>query len=192
LGHGRAGVLASYPWSPRDAGRRATPGGEGGASPAGPGSRAKRRHELDRRRCRVPVWLRALARAEELGSVRAARRHLSIHPSTFYRWRTEARGFGLEGSGSYRSERAPTVVLDCQRCGRPVLWGSRDGCGTPGKDLRRDRYGGSRRAYAATVIGGVPELGPRAVRLARMADWLQIGGLVATPDLGIDANRTLT
>jgi transposase-like protein len=40
--------------------------------------------------------LRALGLAEELGSVRAACRHLGIHPSTFYRWLNQARRFGLE------------------------------------------------------------------------------------------------
>ncbi|MQA91601.1 MAG: helix-turn-helix domain-containing protein [Gemmatimonas sp.] len=40
--------------------------------------------------------LRALALAEELGSVRAACRVIGIHPSTFYRWRGLALRFGLE------------------------------------------------------------------------------------------------
>lgn len=40
--------------------------------------------------------LRALALAEELGSVRAACRALGIHHSTYYRWQRAARRFGLE------------------------------------------------------------------------------------------------
>ena len=40
--------------------------------------------------------LRAIALAEELGSVRAACRVMGIHPSTFYRWRAQALRFGLE------------------------------------------------------------------------------------------------
>jgi hypothetical protein len=40
--------------------------------------------------------LRALALAQELGNVRAACRAMGIHPSTFYRWRHQARRFGPE------------------------------------------------------------------------------------------------
>lgn len=40
--------------------------------------------------------LRALALARELGSVRLACRTLGIHPSTYYRWLSQARRFGLE------------------------------------------------------------------------------------------------
>jgi transposase InsO family protein len=40
--------------------------------------------------------LRTLALAEELGNARLACRMLGIHPSTYYRWRGQARRFGLE------------------------------------------------------------------------------------------------
>ncbi|MGH2577655.1 MAG: helix-turn-helix domain-containing protein [Actinomycetota bacterium] len=40
--------------------------------------------------------LRALALAQELGSVRAACRAMGIHPSTFYRWRAQVLRFGPE------------------------------------------------------------------------------------------------
>lgn len=40
--------------------------------------------------------LRVLALAEELGNVRAACRHMGIHPSTFYRWKDQADRYGLE------------------------------------------------------------------------------------------------
>ena len=40
--------------------------------------------------------VRALALAEEMGNTRAACRAMGIHPSTFYKWRNQARRFGLE------------------------------------------------------------------------------------------------
>jgi transposase InsO family protein len=40
--------------------------------------------------------LRALALAREVGSVRLACRILGIHPSTYYRWLSQAKRFGLE------------------------------------------------------------------------------------------------
>jgi hypothetical protein len=40
--------------------------------------------------------LRALALATELGNVRAACRAMGIHPSTFYRWRSQVLRFGPE------------------------------------------------------------------------------------------------
>lgn len=40
--------------------------------------------------------LRAIALARELGNARLACRMLGIHPSTYYRWRSQARRFGLE------------------------------------------------------------------------------------------------
>ena len=40
--------------------------------------------------------LRVFSLAEELGNVRAACRAMDIHPSTFYRWRSQVLRFGLE------------------------------------------------------------------------------------------------
>ena len=39
---------------------------------------------------------RAIALAQELGSVRAACRAMGIHHSTYYRWKKQAERFGLE------------------------------------------------------------------------------------------------
>lgn len=40
--------------------------------------------------------LRTLALAEELGNVRAACQAMGIHYSTFYRWKQQAKQYGLE------------------------------------------------------------------------------------------------
>lgn len=52
--------------------------------------------------------LRLFALAAELGNVRAACRHMGVHPSTYYRWSRQVQAFGLEALRP-RERRAPRM-----------------------------------------------------------------------------------
>jgi transposase InsO family protein len=52
--------------------------------------------------------LRLFALAAELGNVRAACRHMGVHPSTYYRWARQVQTFGLEALRP-RERRAPRM-----------------------------------------------------------------------------------
>ncbi len=71
---------------------------------------------------------RAIALAQELGSVRAAYRAMGIHHSTFYRWKKQAERFGLEmlRPRERRPPRPPQrhLVRSSSSASSPSHWGT--------------------------------------------------------------------
>ena len=120
--------------------------------------------------------LRALALAEELGNVRAACRHLGIHPSTFYRWRRDARRFGLDilRPRERRHPRMPnaTPPIVEQRVVAFALGHPGFGPARIAAELRRQKWGGiSISPNGAHRVLRRHGLGTRAKRLGLVAGY---------------------
>jgi len=100
--------------------------------------------------------LRALAPATELGNVRAARRAMGIHPSTFYRWRAQMLRFGPEPVDEQwkvvELRVKASVGLDPLRPSFGLWWGGRSGRGRTRSppafgDRPRENLTGERSCY---------------------------------------------
>ena len=94
---------------------------------------------------------RAIALAEELGSVRAACRAMGIHHSTFYRWKHQAERYGLEmlRPRERRHPRLPnaTSAVVEQRVVAFALGHPGFGLARIAAELARPRWGGIRLSH---------------------------------------------
>lgn len=125
--------------------------------------------------------LRTMALAEELGNVRAACRVMGIHPSTYYRWRAQARRYGNEmlRPRERRLPRMPNATshLVEQRVVAFSLAHPGVGPARISAELKRRRWGGLRISPSGVYrVLRRHGLNTRSKRLALVAGYAAVSG----------------